>query len=70
MFVDRKSKVESCENYIKHLVNLTLAENCPTNKILNIDILIVGVFYWKFFNGNVINTNEDPVTMGTCLVWV
>ena len=34
----------------KYLVNLTLAENSPTNENLNIEILINNDFYWKFFN--------------------
>ena len=47
------------------MANLTLAENSTTNENLNIDILI-----GKFFNGNVINADEGPVTMETCLGWV
>ena len=54
----------------KYLVNLTLAENSPTNENLNIDILINNDFYWKFFNWNIINANEGPVAMETCLGWV
>ena len=52
------------------MANLTLAENSPTNENLNIDILIGSDFYWIFFNGNVINANEGPVAMETCLGWV
>ena len=46
-----------------------MAENCHTNENLDIDILI-DKFYWKFFNGNLINANEGPVVMETCLDWV
>ena len=52
------------------MANLTLAENSPTNENLNIDIFIGSDFYCKFFNGNVINADEGPVAMETCLGWV
>ena len=47
-----------------------MTENSPTNENLNIDILIGTDFYWKFYNRNVINANEGPVAMETCLGWV
>ena len=47
-----------------------MTENSPTNENLNIDILIGTDFYWKFCNRNVINANEGPVAMETCLGWV
>ena len=58
-------KVKVAKTTYKHLANLTLAENSTTNENLNIDILI-----GKFFNGNVINADEGPVAMETCLGWV
>ena len=51
-------------------VALTLAEIHPKSKHLNIDIVIGKNFYWKFFNGNVINANEGPVAMEIYLGWV
>ena len=47
-----------------------MAENSSTNENLNIAILIGSDISWKFFQGNVINANEDPVAMETCLGWV
>ena len=49
------------------MASLTSVENPPTNENLNIEILIDSNFYWKFFNGNAINVNEDPVIMDTFL---
>ena len=60
-------KVKVAKNTYKDLVNLTLAENSPTNEKLNIDILIGSDFYWEFFKGNAFNANEGPVAMETCL---
>ena len=44
-----------------------MAENSPMNEKLNFDILIGSEFYWKFFNRNIINANEGPGAMETCL---
>ena len=60
-------KVKVAKTTYKHLVNLTLAENSPTNEKLNIDILIGSDFYGKFFKENAFNANEGPVAMEKCL---
>ena len=41
-------KVKVAKTTYKHLVNLILAENSPTNENLSIDIIIGSDFYWKF----------------------
>ena len=41
-------KVEVAKTTYKHLVNLRLAENSPTNENLNIDMLIVVTFTGSF----------------------
>ena len=47
-----------------------MAETSPTNENLNIHISTGSDFYWNFFNGSVINANEGPVAIETCLGWV
>ena len=41
-------KVKVAKTTYKHLVNVTLAENSPTNENVNIDIFIGSDFYWIF----------------------
>ena len=62
--------IELAQVMHEHLIDLPLADSTNRNSELAIDILIGGVFYWKFFSGMLRRGLRGPVAEETSLGWV
>ena len=68
--IDSK-KIRFAKSRYKHLKNLDLADENPSNLPLNIDILIGSDFYWNFFNSTFVKGDgQGPVAMSSKLGYV
>ena len=54
----------------KYLSHLDLADQCPEQDCVEIDILIGCDHYWKLVTGQVLREEDGPVAMSTRLGWV
>ena len=54
----------------EHIIDLELADSTYGSRVLKIDILIGGDFYWKFVTGGIVRGESGPVAINTTLGWL